>query len=283
MSTLLDLLYRADLYRRWCETYLGADTHRASDRCPPSEELLDRLLSVNLDSVRPEQAAATIAGIVDQLADLPVDVAVRQLMALRTAVLTAAPDTALVAPDRGLAAFHSFVDLLLAETAWSAVERLRQEATTDPLTRLANRRRLLEDLRREVSRTERTGRPLTVVVIDIDHLKSTNDVYGHHAGDERIIGLAERIRLTLRESDGAYRVGGDEFVLLLPDTAPATLVPSDPPEPPAVLQRLADYPELEFSWGIASCPADGTDPEALMKTADRRLIEQRQHVRGERR
>jgi diguanylate cyclase (GGDEF)-like protein len=97
------------------------------------------------------------------------------------------------------------------------VERLSEMAITDPLTGLRNHRAFHEDVARELQRAGRTGVPLALVLLDVDGLKAVNDTQGHQAGDERLQALAEAIRVTGRGSDVAYRVGGDEFAVILPD------------------------------------------------------------------
>jgi diguanylate cyclase (GGDEF)-like protein/putative nucleotidyltransferase with HDIG domain len=97
------------------------------------------------------------------------------------------------------------------------LERLAELATTDALTGLRNHRAFHEDLARELQRTGRQAVPLSLVVLDLDDLKTLNDDHGHQAGDERLQTLAETIRDTTRGADCAYRIGGDEFAVILPD------------------------------------------------------------------
>jgi diguanylate cyclase (GGDEF)-like protein len=97
------------------------------------------------------------------------------------------------------------------------VERLAEMAITDPLTGLRNHRAFHEDVARELQRAGRTGVPLALVLLDVDDLKTVNDTHGHQAGDERLQALARAIRATGRGADLAYRVGGDEFAVILPD------------------------------------------------------------------
>ncbi|MDT4991685.1 MAG: two-component system, cell cycle response regulator [Actinoplanes sp.] len=97
-------------------------------------------------------------------------------------------------------------------------EEAQRLSLTDPLTGLWNYRYLRESLRREVERASRFGRMLTVLVLDLDHFKQVNDTHGHTAGDAVLSEFARRLRLGLREVDVAFRQGGEEFVVLLPET-----------------------------------------------------------------
>jgi diguanylate cyclase (GGDEF)-like protein len=96
------------------------------------------------------------------------------------------------------------------------VERLSQIAITDPLTGLRNHRAFQEDLARELQVVSRTGVPLSLVLLDLDGLKAINDNLGHQAGDERLQATAEAIRASQRGTDLAYRIGGDEYAVILP-------------------------------------------------------------------
>jgi diguanylate cyclase (GGDEF)-like protein len=98
------------------------------------------------------------------------------------------------------------------------IEQARTEARVDGLTGLFNHRWLMESLEREIGRSARYGTPLSVVLLDLDGLKPINDRLGHAAGDAALRHVASRIRSILRQTDAAARIGGDEFVVLLPAT-----------------------------------------------------------------
>jgi diguanylate cyclase (GGDEF)-like protein len=96
---------------------------------------------------------------------------------------------------------------------------LRTEVLTDPLTELLNRRAFDQNLEHALRQWERNGRSFTLILGDIDHFKLINDRFGHPVGDEVLKQMAERIRLSLRRSDLAFRIGGEEFAMLLPETS----------------------------------------------------------------
>ncbi|MCB9932810.1 MAG: GGDEF domain-containing protein [Planctomycetes bacterium] len=104
----------------------------------------------------------------------------------------------------------------LATTA--AEERLRIQASTDDLTGLTNRRRMLEYINEELKRIRRSGRDATLVMADIDHFKQINDKHGHQCGDAVLVGVADELRAKLRSQDFIARWGGEEFLFLLPET-----------------------------------------------------------------
>lgn len=109
------------------------------------------------------------------------------------------------------------VGLLLGTLVWALyrdADRYRALSETDPLTGLPNRRRFEDDLAREVRRAG--DAPLAVAFADVDAFKEINDTRGHDAGDEVLRGVARALRGALRRGDGAYRVGGDEFAVILP-------------------------------------------------------------------
>lgn len=149
-------------------------------------------------------------------------------------------------------------------------ENMQLLAVTDPLTGLGNYRRLVEALDAEQKRTERTGRPFAVLLIDLDQLKTINDRYGHLTGSRALCRLADVLRIDCRAIDTAARHGGDEFAVILPETMAeaARLVAS------RIRNRLAGdrlQPALSASTGVAVYPQDGKTLEALLQAADREL------------
>ena len=156
------------------------------------------------------------------------------------------------------------------------LQRLSGEATTDPLTQVANRRGLLRDFESECARMQRQGGNLTVGLLDIDNFKRLNDELGHNAGDEALKSLAAAVKTGLRPFDTVARYGGEEFVVLLPDTTV--------PEGQQVLTRLQrilsaglfehDHKKVlvTFSAGVTSHRA-GERIEQTLERADHALFE----------
>ncbi len=106
----------------------------------------------------------------------------------------------------------------LQERLLAAKEELRIQATQDALTKLANRRCVLEQLERDSDRCRREGQPLGVMMLDLDHFKSINDTYGHGGGDEVLKAAADRMQRSVRTYDTVGRFGGEEFLVVLPNT-----------------------------------------------------------------
>jgi len=98
-------------------------------------------------------------------------------------------------------------------------EKLREQTIQDPLTGLYNLRYLEDSLARELSRAQRQASQLSVAILDVNHFKRINDTYGHAAGDTLLRELGRILRENLRKSDIACRYGGDEFVLIMPDSS----------------------------------------------------------------
>ena len=162
-------------------------------------------------------------------------------------------------------------------------EEAQRLSLTDPLTGLWNYRYLKESIRREVERASRFGRMLTVLVLDLDHFKEVNDTYGHAAGDTVLGEFARRIRVGLREVDLAFRQGGEEFVLLLPETdayGGATVaerlgaavrdipVPIDPRRVDTGTGEPVDRIPISVSIGIAVYPDHGSTAQQVLDAAD---------------
>ncbi len=113
--------------------------------------------------------------------------------------------------------FYLFVSRLLGRIS-QAQQQLVELATIDDLTRLYNRRYFFERFNQEVERAKRYRRPLSCIILDIDHFKNVNDTFGHLAGDQVLRDLGQILRKNCRQSDLAGRYGGEELIILLPET-----------------------------------------------------------------
>jgi diguanylate cyclase (GGDEF)-like protein len=152
--------------------------------------------------------------------------------------------------------------------------KLQVSAVTDPLTGLYNRRLFAEAFEKELTRARRYGLPLGLVVLDLHRFKEVNDKYGHPRGDDILRATATTLRKALRTSDSAFRIGGDEFALLLPQTdAVQALALSRRVETVFVeiLRPLGLGFPVTMDHGVATFPEDGEHAEQLIRVADERL------------
>ena len=151
---------------------------------------------------------------------------------------------------------------------------LQLNAVTDPLTGLYNRRLFSETFEKELNRSRRYGSPLGLVVLDLHRFKEVNDKHGHPRGDEVLRAAAATLKKALRTSDSAFRIGGDEFALLLPQTdAEQALALSRRVETVFVemLQPLQLNVSVSMDHGVATFPQDGEQADQLIRVADERL------------
>lgn len=149
-------------------------------------------------------------------------------------------------------------------------EELRRLSVHDPLTGLANYRRLITVLEGEIRRSQRNRRPFALLFLDLDGLKEINDRHGHVVGSRAICRLADVLRASCRASDTAARFGGDEFVVVLPETDERAAWEAAH----RISARVAVEPQRPPLWaslGVALYPRDGTTAEALLGSADRLL------------
>jgi diguanylate cyclase (GGDEF)-like protein len=154
---------------------------------------------------------------------------------------------------------------------------LHEISITDSLTRLYNRKHLMETLDREVTRSERYSHPFSLLIIDIDHFKKYNDTYGHLAGDEVLRRLASVFKETIRSSDYAARYGGEEFIIILPEISPEQGVEAAERIRRKVGEQRfegdGEAIEVTISVGVASYPENGEDAETVIRNADEALYE----------
>ena len=163
----------------------------------------------------------------------------------------------------------------IAITNATLYETQQTLAIQDPLTGLFNHRHFHEMLGKELERCRRHGGELGVVLFDLDSFKQINDTKGHAAGDQVLRGVARALEGTCRRSDTAFRVGGDEFALLLPTTGiRASGVAAARAE--AAVVSLGDG--THASYGVASWPGDGPTKDAVIASADADLYEMKRRV-----
>ncbi len=173
-----------------------------------------------------------------------------------------------------------FSDISEQKESQAHIQRL---AYYDSLTGLPNRRLLEDRVGQALARDERHHQSLALVFLDLDRFKNVNDSLGHRVGDQLLVQVAERLRHQLRDEDTVSRLGGDEFILVLPDTDVAGAV--------HVAEKIAralalpcqiDQHELSItaSLGIAMYPADGTSYEALSMSADAAMFRAKQEGRN---
>jgi diguanylate cyclase (GGDEF)-like protein len=152
------------------------------------------------------------------------------------------------------------------------IEHIRAQALVDALTGLPNRTLLEDRTRTALRQAARAGHGVTLVFIDLDDFKKVNDTLGHHAGDEVITAAADRLHGCLRASDTLARIGGDEFVALLPDNGrpelARTVVDKIHEAFVAPFAVAGQEVLLSCSVGVACSPEHGTDHESLLRTAD---------------
>ncbi len=156
----------------------------------------------------------------------------------------------------------------------ASVKQTIELAVTDPLTGLNNRRYLDNHLNVLFNRSMARGRPLSVLITDIDRFKQVNDTYGHDGGDQVLKEFATRVRSTVRGADLACRYGGEEFVVVMPDTSPevaaavAERLRAAIESTPFLLKSSGETLNITASFGISSRISSVITPDQLMKQAD---------------
>lgn len=268
----------AEVLSRDTPTLAAAWRERCAETCPgspPAPSVARSFVAAVADALRladpgSAEAVAVLRSPLDF--DHEAAVSVEQMAAFREILhrhLLAELDPADAMP--ALEVLGRLVDVLLVAVSERAFRRLEAAAFLDPLTGVGNRRALDRDTSPLLATAQRHGRPLSVIVIDMDGLKRVNDSEGHAAGDDAIRRLATAVSRHLRSGDAVYRVGGDEFVLVLPETRPADVGP--------LLDRtIGQAPP--FSYGVAGFPDDGLGLEQLVDAADQQLLDQRRRTRG---
>src|SRR3954470_12011268 len=177
------------------------------------------------------------------------------------------------------------VELLQSYAAQAAIalenarlyEAQEQLATRDPLTGLHNHREFHEAIARELEECRRHGGSMAVVLLDLDDFKRVNDTSGHDAGDSLLLAAAAELSKACRASDQAFRIGGDEFGLLLPRSSRRDAIPVAE----RAVEAMTDVDSrVSVSYGIAEWPADGPTKDSLLRNADDRLYAMKRSAAG---
>jgi diguanylate cyclase (GGDEF)-like protein len=166
---------------------------------------------------------------------------------------------------------------------YDELKKLQVNAATDALTGLHNRRLFDEYFDKELNRAKRYGQQLAIVILDLHKLKEVNDRHGHLQGDQVLQIAAATLRRTLRNSDFAFRIGGDEFAVLLPQTDSEqviTLCRRVRSQYETELRPLALEIGVTLDFGVAVHPQDGDQKSVLMGVADKKLYELKQSGRA---
>lgn len=174
--------------------------------------------------------------------------------------------------------FDSFVSIFKVSYANATLhKRIHNMAIKDPLTGLHNRRYFNEKIEEEISRSRRTKMPVSLIYMDIDHFKKYNDQNGHPMGDQLLKMFATVLQKTSRKNDIVCRIGGEEFVMILPHTdAKGAAIKAEK------LRRILEATKFPFgekqplgfvssSMGVSEYPSHSSDPESLVKAADEAL------------
>ncbi len=157
---------------------------------------------------------------------------------------------------------------------YEELKKLQLNAVTDPLTGLYNRRLFSETFEKEINRARRYGLPLGLVLLDLHRFKEVNDKHGHPRGDEVLRAAATTLKRALRTSDSAFRIGGDEFALLLPQTDPAQALALSRRVGTVFEESIAHFHmgvSVSMDHGVATFPQDGDQADQLIRVADERL------------
>jgi diguanylate cyclase (GGDEF)-like protein len=189
-----------------------------------------------------------------------------------------------VAFDHAPTTLDEQIATLLTDLAASALRtaqahaRVAHLALTDPLTEVGNRRAFEARITEVLALAVRTDRPTSLCLVDLDNFREFNETGGHQVGDEALRLVAGALRAEMRTSDQAFRIGGDEFALVLADTPAASAVRLLE----RVREKLVDTPlgTLSITAGVAEAPRQGRDSEALYRAADDALYAGKRAGRG---
>ena len=251
------------------------DPELAPDTVPPPVEPVIAAVAGALNRPQPLGWGADeeVADAVDAFTDRAGPAAIEELVCLREVLSRRLRGRVPPAESAETwARLQMTVDRAISCAARRAFSQLQRAACFDALTGVMNRRSFEADIARELGRVTRHGGRFGLVMLDVDGLKTINDTLGHTVGDARLQALGAALRTSTRREDTAYRVGGDEFAVLLPGASREQAL--------QVMYRVAEAAEpARFSWGVACCPADGATAGALVAAADTRLYRRRARAR----
>jgi diguanylate cyclase (GGDEF)-like protein len=196
-----------------------------------------------------------------------------ELLYVGVATLGSTGDTARVGFCAAALAVTAVMCAWQAQTHDRRRQKLTEISRTDPLTGSLNRRGFEQQLDAEIADSTRSGQPLGVLMIDLDHFKQVNDTLGHAAGDELLCWTVATVRASIRGTDSIGRLGGDEFAVLLRTAGQAEAIRK------AAQLREALGERVSAAVGVAAFPADGVDQTELLRRADNAVYESK----GERR
>ncbi len=157
-------------------------------------------------------------------------------------------------------AVHKALDGVVASAAMALCRRLEIDSRTDVLTGVGNRRAFDESLGAAIASASRQHYSFSLVIVDIDAMKEINDSEGHQAGDDALVRLAHALDTLLRREDHVYRIGGDEFAIIMPYCVVGATTD--------LMERVRGGGAPSFSWGVSSFPTEGVVPTSLVAAAD---------------
>ncbi|MBF0541721.1 MAG: GGDEF domain-containing protein [Nitrospirae bacterium] len=195
-----------------------------------------------------------------------------------------------IMPVRKMLNYHEKIMQLIAKTLNIAINntlnlnRLKDEATIDPLTGVYNRRALFKYIEHDLANAVRHESTMSIIMFDIDHFKKVNDTYGHHAGDVVLKKLSDVVKHSFRKSDYIARYGGEEFVIVLPDTKISSAIEMAEKLRVRIEELQIDtcneIISVTSSFGIASSKED-SDVSKMMKEADKMLYFAKENGRNQ--
>jgi diguanylate cyclase (GGDEF)-like protein len=203
--------------------------------------------------------------------ELPRDVAALETVLLRAVKerLAGDPEALVDAIERLIKLFSLIQSNLVEELLRERSSELEWLAHTDALTGLFNLRYLRQQIDHLLGLQQRYGHPFALLLLDVDGLKRVNDSFGHAAGDELLVGVADAIRAATRSVDVPARIGGDEFCVLAPhQTASRATVLAERLAAGIEKIETADGSAVGVSIGVVACPEHASDPERLLELAD---------------